>query len=71
MTAYVPYDISVTTLPIEYNLRFFQYVENYFVQTSENIEKYFVAIFKLNLTYNEGLDIFRYKESNEIKNNIV
>ena len=31
LTAYVPYDIATTTLPIEYNLRFYQYVENYYV----------------------------------------
>lgn len=31
LTYYVPYDISTTTLDIEYNLRFFQYVETYYV----------------------------------------
>lgn len=35
LTAYVPYDIATTTLPIEYNLRFFQYVENYYVINEE------------------------------------
>lgn len=31
LTYYVPYDISTTALPLEYDLRFHQYVETYFV----------------------------------------
>ena len=31
LTAYVPYDIATTTLPLEYNLRFYQYIQNYYV----------------------------------------
>ena len=31
LTAYVPYDIATTTLPLEYNLRFYQYVQNYYL----------------------------------------
>ncbi len=35
LTFYVPYDISTTALPLEYDLRFFSYVETYFVVNDE------------------------------------
>ena len=31
LTCYIPYDIPTTTLETEYNLRFYQYVENFYV----------------------------------------
>ena len=31
LTYYVPYDISTTALPLEYDLRFYSYIETYFV----------------------------------------
>lgn len=40
LTAYVPYDIPTTVLPSEYNLRFYQYVENFYVFNNELKEFY-------------------------------
>ena len=48
---YYPYDIATTTLEIEYNLRFFQYVENYYV--INDILKNFYAP----LMYNKGINL--------------
>lgn len=40
LTAYVPYDIPTTTLETEYNLRFYQYVENFYV-INENLKNFY------------------------------
>lgn len=43
LTAYVPYDIPTTTMPSEYNLRFYQYVENFYV-IDEKIKKFYAPL---------------------------
>ena len=43
LTAYVPYDIPTTTMPSEYNLRFYQYVENFYV-INEKIEEFYAPL---------------------------
>lgn len=43
LTAYIPYDIATTTLEIEYNLRFFQYVENYYV-INETLKNFYAPL---------------------------
>lgn len=43
LTAYVPYDIATTTLPIEYNLRFYQYVENYYI-INEKLKEFYAPL---------------------------
>lgn len=43
LTAYVPYDIPTTTMPSEYNLRFYQYVENFYV-IDEKIKSFYAPL---------------------------
>lgn len=43
LTAYIPYDISTTTLPTEYNLRFYQYVENYYL-INEDLKDFYAPL---------------------------
>lgn len=43
LTAYVPYDIPTTTLPTEYNLRFYQYVENYYL-INEDLKDFYAPL---------------------------
>ncbi len=75
LTAYVPYDISVTTLPIEYNLRFFQYVENYFV--FNEVLKNFYAPLMDNKGVNlmpvgaPSLDFFKFNEPKNDKQYVI
>ncbi|MCM1003415.1 MAG: CDP-glycerol glycerophosphotransferase family protein [Candidatus Gastranaerophilales bacterium] len=40
LTAYIPYDIATTNLPSDYNLRFHNYVENFFVFNNSFKEYY-------------------------------
>lgn len=42
LTAYVPYDIATTNLPSDYNLRFHNYVENFFV-FNDSFKEYYSA----------------------------
>lgn len=43
LTAYIPYDIPTTTMPSEYNLRFYQYVENFYV-IDEKIKNFYTTL---------------------------
>lgn len=43
LTAYVPYDIPTTTMPSEYNLRFYQYVENFYL-IDEKIKNFYAPL---------------------------
>ena len=43
LTAYVPYDIPTTKLETEYNLRFYQYVENFYV-INDKIKNFYAPL---------------------------
>ncbi|MCQ2957331.1 MAG: hypothetical protein MJ180_00340, partial [Candidatus Gastranaerophilales bacterium] len=75
LTAYVPYDISVTTLPIEYNLRFFQYIENYFV-FNEVLKDFYAPLMdnkgiNLKSVGAPSLDYFKFNEQKNDKQYVI
>lgn len=63
LTAYVPYDIATTTLPLEYNLRFYQYVENYYL-INETLKEFYTPLMdnkgiNLKATGSPSLDVIK------------
>ena len=43
LTAYIPYDIPTTTMPSEYNLRFYQYIEIFYV-INEQLKNFYASL---------------------------
>ena len=73
LTAYVPYDIATTTLPTEYNLRFYQYVENFYV-INEKIKEFYAPLMdnkgsNLKAVGAPSLDLLKEQKNN--KNHVV
>ena len=73
LTAYVPYDIATTTLELEYNLRFYQYVENYYL-INEALKEFYAPLMdnkgiNLKAVGSPSLDVI--KSVNSDKNYII
>lgn len=69
LTAYVPYDIATTTLDIEYNLRFYQYVQNYYL-INDKLKEFYTPLMdnkgiNLKSTGSPSLDLIKNIDSQE------
>lgn len=75
LTAYVPYDIATTNLATDYNLRFHNYVENFFV-FNEDFKEYYAPRMdnkgeNLKVTGTPSLDYFINNPPKKEKNYVI